>query len=184
MGRRSNVSLLPEPIREVAERLLREGRTVDEITDTLKTLGAEVSRSGVGRWKVGAEKALKRFRDVQALGATWAKSLKDDPEGKVGRLLIEIGKANVLDNMLQAADGEDGQPAPMETKDLFFLSMAAKNFESAGKINADREFKIRAEVAREIKEKAGNAVEQLGKSQGLSKDVVAQLRAAVIGVSS
>lgn len=182
MGRRSNVSKLPEAIREVAERLLREGRTVDEITDALTAMGAEVSRSGVGRWKLGAEKALKRFRDVQALGATWAKSLKDDPEGKVGRLLIEIGKANVLDNMLHQADGEDGQP--METKDLFFLSMAAKNFESAGKINADREFKIRAEVAREIKEKASTAVEQLGRSQGLSKDVVAQLRAAVIGVAS
>ena len=182
MGRRSNVSKLPEAIREVAERLLREGRTVDEITDALTGLGADVSRSGVGRWKLGAEKALRRFRDVQALGATWAKSLKDDPEGKVGRLLIEIGKANVLDTMLQQAEGEEAQP--METKDLFFLSMAAKNFESTGKINADRELKIRAEVAREVKEKAGSAVEQLGKSQGLSKDVVAQLRAAVIGVAS
>ena len=41
---------LPEKVREEIGRLREKGRTLDEILAYLKTLGAEVSRSALGRY--------------------------------------------------------------------------------------------------------------------------------------
>lgn len=183
MAPRSNVDRLPAPIREAAYGLLRDGRTVDEITDHLQRLGAEVSRSGVGRWKKSAEKSLRSLKRAEAFGAQWAKDIKADPEGKVGRLLIELGKTAAMDVMLDRVDdGEDGNEAqPMAMKDLFFLSTAVKNFESASNMNISRELKIRKEVL----EKAAAAVEKVAKQAGgMNADTIAKLRAAVIGTAA
>lgn len=180
MAPRPKVETLPKEIRDAAHALLREGKTVDEITAHLLGLGADISRSSVGRWKKSAEKSMQSLKRAEAFGAQWAKDLKSDPEGKVGRLLIELGKTAALDVMLDRVDdGEDGSEAkPMPTKDLFFLSTAVKNFESASNMNVAREIKIRSEVL----QKAASAVEQVAKAGGMTADTVAKLRAAVLGL--
>lgn len=179
MAPRPKVDTLPKEIRDAAYALLRDGKTVDEITAHLQEIGAEVSRSGVGRWKKSAEKSMQALKRAEAFGARWAKDLKEDPEGKVGRLLIELGKTAALDVMLDRVDdGEEGTEAkPMPTKELFFLSTAVKNFESASNMNVARELKIRKEVL----EKAAAAVEKVAKAGGMTADTVARLRAAVLG---
>lgn len=182
MAQRPKVDKLPSEIRDAAYELLRAGNTVDEITAHLQGLGADVSRSGVGRWKKGAEKSMRSLKRAEAFGAQWAKDLKEDPEGKTGRLLIELGKTAALDVMLDKVDdGEDGSEAkPMGTKDLFLLSTAVKNFESASNMNVARELKIRKEVV----EKAAKAVESVAKAGGMNADTIAKLRAAVIGTAA
>lgn len=182
MAQRPKVDKLPPEIRDAAYELLRGGKTVDEITAHLLSLGADISRSGVGRWKKGAEKSMAALKRASALGEGWAKSLSEDPEGKVGRLLIELGKTAVLDNFLaQSDDGEDGsETQPIGTKDLYFLSTAVKNFESAGNLNISRELKIRKEVT----DKAVKAVEAVAQEGGMTADTIAKLRAAVIGAAS
>lgn len=180
MAPRPKVDQLPEEIREAAYGLLRDGKTVDEITAHLKGLGADISRSGVGRWKKGAEAGMQALKRAQALGAGWAKNLKDDPEGKLSRLLIELGKTAVLDNILAAqAEGDDGAEAPpISGLELHRLASATKNFEAAGAINMDRELRIRTEVLA----KAADAVETVAKQAGgMTADTVAKLRAAVLG---
>jgi hypothetical protein len=182
VAQRPKVDKLPAEIRDAAYGLLRAGKTVDEILAHLQGLGADVSRSGVGRWKKTAEKSMQALKRAQALGEGWAKSLTEDPEGKVGRLLIELGKTAVLDNMLaQSDDGEDGaETRPIDTKDLYFLSAAVKNYESAGNLNIAREIKIRKEAV----EKAAKAVESVAKAGGMTADTIAKLRAAVIGTAA
>ena len=179
MAPRSNIEKLPAAILDVARALLRDGKTVDEITAHLQTLGADVSRSGVGRWKKSAAKQMKALQRAQAFGAEWAKSLKEDPEGKVGRLLIELGKTSALDYLLDRADdGEDGSEAqPLDVKSLFFLSSAVKNFESAGSLNVARELKIR----KEVREKAAKAVEQVARDGGMTAETIRKFRDAVLG---
>lgn len=181
MAQRPKVDKLPAEIRDAAYALLRAGRTVDDITEHLQSLGADVSRSGVGRWKKGAEKSMQALKRAQALGEGWAKSLSEDPEGKVGRLLIELGKTAVLDNMLAKSDSEDddGETKPLDTKDLFFLSSAVKNFESAGNMNIARELRIRKEAVA----KAADAVAEVAKAAGMTKDGVAALRKAAMSTT-
>lgn len=182
MAPRPNVDKLPTEIRDAAYELMRGGKTVDEITAHLKGMGAAVSRSGVGRWKKNAEKSMKAYRRASALGDGFAKSLKEDPEGKIGRLLIELGKTAVLDSLLAKSDDGDGdeEAPPVDTKELYFLSMAVKNFESAGNLNTARELKIREEVIA----KAVKAVEKVATAGGMTADTVAKLRAAVIGTAA
>lgn len=186
MSPRSNVEKLPDEIRDAAYELLRGGRTVDEITAHLRGLGADVSRSGVGRWKKSAEKSMKALQRATALGEGWAKSLKDDPEGKVGRLLVELGKTAALDVLLaqqgegHSDDEESDETRPLDVKSLFFLSSAVKNFESAGNMNVARELKIREEVLA----KAAKEVDKVGKQRGLSAEVVAEVKAKILGVAT
>ena len=181
MAPRPAVDKLPPEIRDAAYELMRGGKTIDEITLHLKALGAEVSRSGVGRWKKSAEKSMASLKRAEALGTGWAKNLKEDPEGKVGRLLIELGKTAALDVMLDRVDdGEDGEAKPMATKDLFLLSTAVKNFESASNMNVARELKIRAEVIA----KAAAAVEKVAKAGGMTAATIKTLRDAVIGTAA
>jgi hypothetical protein len=179
----NKIDQLPPEILDVARGLLRDGRTVDEITSKLQELGAEVSRSGVGRWKKSAAKSMRSLQRAQAFGSEWAKSLKEDPEGKVGRLLVEMGKTAVLDTLLAAQEGEeDGEETqPLDVKSLFFLSSAVKNFESAGNMNVARELKIRDEVIAKERAAAVKAVEQVATEGGMSGDTLAKLRAAIIG---
>ncbi len=178
----SKVEKLPPEILEAARELLRTGKTVDEITTHLRSLGAEVSRSSVGRWKKSASKSMKALQRAQAFGAEWAKSLKEDPEGQVGRLLIELGKTSALDYLLDRADdGEEGSEAqPLDVKSLFFLSSAVKNFESAGSLNTARELRIRKEFA----EKAADAVEKVATEGGMSADFIKKLRDGVLKQAS
>ena len=186
MAPRPNVDKLPTEIRDAAYELMRGGKTVDEITAHLKGMGAAVSRSGVGRWKKSAEKSMKALKRASALGAGFAKSLEEDPKGKIGRLLVELGQTAVLDNLLARSDGGEGdgdgdeEAPPVDTKELYFLSMAVKNFESAGTLNTARELKIRQEVIA----KAVKAIEKVATAGGMTADTISKLRAAVIGTAA
>jgi hypothetical protein len=176
----NKVNELPPEILAEAQKLLREGRTIDEITSKLQELGVNVSRSGVGRWKKSAAKSMRSMQRAQAFGAEWAKSLKEDPEGKVGRLLIEMGKTAVLDKLINAQDdGKDGgETDPLDAKSLFMLASAVKNFESAGNMNIAREIKIKETIYKEAAEAAVGVVKQ----QGLTPEAVEEIRAKILGI--
>lgn len=181
MAPRNTVDLLPQPIRDAAYEQLRGGKTIDEIVAHLQAMGAAVSRSGVGRWKKSAEKSMKALQRATALGEGWAKSLKDDPEGKVGRLLVELGKTAALDALLDRQDdGEGGEEVqPLDVKSLFFLSSAIKNFESASNMNVKREL----EITKQVLDKATKAVDQVAKAKGLTADTVAEIRSKILGIA-
>ena len=47
----STMRRLPRQVLDAVNRLLEEGRTIDEVTAFLQEMGAEVSRSSVGRYR-------------------------------------------------------------------------------------------------------------------------------------
>ena len=67
MGRKSNVGRLPEKVREEIGRLREKGRTLDKIIAHLKTLGAPVSRSALGRYTKDVDVIGKRIQESRAL---------------------------------------------------------------------------------------------------------------------
>ena len=67
MPRTSKVRRLPPELREQLHAMLDAGHTLEEITAHLKALGADVSRSGLGRYKQQVDKV----RLVCASPAPW-----------------------------------------------------------------------------------------------------------------
>lgn len=181
MAPRNKVDQLPAEIRDQAFELLRQGRTVDEITGHLQSLGAEVSRSGVHRWTVKEQEGMEALKRATALGKAWASDLKRDPEGKLGRLLIELAQTNILDNMLAPKEeGDAGAPQPMDPLQLYRLSTAIAKLEAAGTVSLDRELRIRKEVLA----KAADVVDGVAKTRGLSPEAVAEIRQKILGVAA
>jgi hypothetical protein len=182
MAPRNNVEKLPDEIRDAAYALLQKGRTIDEITAHLQALGADVSRAGVGRWKQNAEKGMQALKRAQALGASWAKNLADDPKGDVSRLLVQLGETAVLDNILAAqTEGDDGEEAePIGSLELHRLATATQKFAAAGAINMERELRIK----RDVLAKAAAEVDQVAKKRGLTPEAVAEIRQKILGVAA
>ena len=67
MPRTSKVRRLPLELREQLHAMLDAGHTLEEITAHLKALGADVSRSGLGRYKQQVDKVAARLRESRAM---------------------------------------------------------------------------------------------------------------------
>ena len=68
---------LPEKVREEIGRLREKGRTLDEILAHLKTLGAQVSRSSLGRYTKDVDVIGKRIQEIRALVEVLAEVLAE-----------------------------------------------------------------------------------------------------------
>ena len=176
MGRRSSIRKLRADVREVVDRLIRDGHTIDEITAHLRSLGAGISRSAVGRYKQKMEEQLARFRQAQEVAGVWVKDLGAEPEGKVGRLLAQMLQTLAFQVMADMGDGETSA----EPMDVMLLAKAIKDLETAAKQSAEREFKIRERTQKE----AAEAVEEIAAQAGLSADTVEKFRSAILGVEA
>lgn len=177
MAKRSSITTLDPAIREVVDKLIREGRaSIDEIVAHLRLLGAEVSRSAVGRYRQRAEVQMQRFREAQEISKVWIGRLQDDPQGDVGRLLSEMLKTVAFEVVGDL--GEDSQQA--SPKDVMLLSSALKNIGQFEKQNLERELRVRKEVAAEAAEKVGS----VGKRLNVSPEALATIRREVYGLAS
>lgn len=172
MGRKSAIKQLDPAIREAADSAIREGRaTIEEITALINSLGGQVSKSAVGRYKQQAEAQMARYREAQEVAKVWIGKLQADPEGDVGRLLAEMLRTTAFQTL---GDIEAGSP-----QDVMFLAKALKDLASADKLTADRILLVRREAAKEAAEK----VSSVGKAKGLSAETVAELRKEILGVA-
>ena len=63
MGRVSKVRRLPPELREQLHMMLDAGHSLEAIVQHLKSLGADVSRSGLGRYKQQVDKVAQRLRE-------------------------------------------------------------------------------------------------------------------------
>jgi len=176
MGRKSTVAALPRELVEACNRLIRDGRTIDEILAALGELGASVSRSAVGRYVKDARQTLEKYRQAQEASKVWLDRLEAEPDGDVGRLLPEMLRAlayKTLDSM-----GESEQPA--KPSDLMLLSKALRDVAGTSKTQIEVEKQLRSMRA-ELKA-AARDVETQARQAGLSSDTVEQIKQRILGV--
>ena len=179
MPRQSTVRQLPHDIRDTIGRLLDEGRTLDEIRAALAALGAEVSRSALGRYKQHMDKVAERIRRSRDMAETLVRATKDAPESKTARLNIELLHAAVLD---LTGGEEGGQPVVLDPQQAMYLAKALDHLGKASKADQELRVKIREEARREALEQAATAVEKAAKQQGLTAEQAAFWREQVLGV--
>ncbi len=158
MPRKSTVKRLPPDIRDAVHRLLDSGRTLDEIRAHLEGLGADVSRSALGRYAQKYEEVAARLREAREVTTAFAKQLEDLPSD-MGRVLTELLQSIIFKLLLKQHEGED---PTVSAEEVMFFARSFKDVSSAMKSSADMEMKIRDrakhEAEEEIKRKLGDAV--------------------------
>lgn len=176
MGNKSKVRRLPQPIRNELDRLLTEGQLgIREITEHLRGLGADVSKSAVGRYSQSFEQVAKDIRDSRLMAEALAEQLSDPDGPNVTRLAVAS-----LEGLLMRAQRQLVAPdGSVDVKTLGSLAESLRNIQSAYKTNVDAETKIRAQVAKE----AATVVEKVAGERGLTKETVEDIKQAVLGVA-
>lgn len=130
MGRRSSVTKLGEPIQAEVARLVRAGWTIDDIKSQLAQLGADVSRSAMGRHVKRARESLATYTQAQEVSRVWLDRLDSEPNGDVARLLPEMLRALAFTTIENLADGD---AADVKPADVMVLAKAVKDLSGATK---------------------------------------------------
>ena len=103
--RRNKIHRLPPELRDAINERFDLGYTVQEITDWLKELGAEVSKSGVGRYRREWVQVEADIREARMFADATIRSLRNMPEDKMSSLItqqLEQGLIAVLSSMRSA----------------------------------------------------------------------------------
>jgi hypothetical protein len=161
MPRKSTVRRLPPELREQIGALIDQGRTLDEITAHLAQLGAEVSRSALGRYKQHLDKVGEKLRRSREVAEALIAKLGSAPESKALRLNVELMHGALMDLALKAnEDGEGGETegVTLEPMGAMLLSKALDHLSRASKADAELIGKIREQAAKEAQAKLDKAV--------------------------
>lgn len=180
MPRKSTVKRLPPDIRDAVHRLLDSGRTLDEIRAHLEGLGADVSRSALGRYAQKYEEVAAKLRESREVSAAFARELGDIPDGDMGRTLVELLHGLVFRVLMQRTEEKDEKP--LKPMDLMLLAKAIKESVGSTKISAELEIKIRDRAAAEAKQAAARAVDHVARERGLTRDTVEAIKSQILGI--
>lgn len=183
MAARSSVARLPQELVELCNRLMREGKTIHEITDKLNELDAEVSKSAVGRYVKNAREQMQRYRDAQQIAGQWVEQLGENGRGDVATLCQQMLTGIAFQTLDQVATaqlqetGEDGKPAkPLKAMDLMLLAKALESIESSSKRSMERREKIERAAMERAAKKAGEVGQRVGLSQSTIDEIQKELR--------
>ncbi|URX63265.1 DUF3486 family protein [Luteibacter anthropi] len=183
MGRRSTIDQLPQDLADLCHRLIRDGRTIHEITDALNQLDADVSKSAVGRYVKGAREQMEHYREAQLVAGQWVTQLNENPGGDVSALLAEMLKTVAFRTIadIGTADGpvgKDGKPQPPKPMDIMLLAKAIRDMEASTKASIER----REQIERKALQRQAEKAEKVAQKQGMSPEAWAQIRAEFLGV--
>ena len=156
MAGRSSIERLPPGILADVHEAIREGATIDGITERIRALGGSCSRSAVCRYVRRARAVLQRRREVEGLADLWLGTPGDRAEGDTGRRALEALRALAMRSA---------------------LALAMQRIEGAGRSGADRE----GVSARNPERKGFGRFAAANRSGGISPETVAHIRAAVEG---
>lgn len=179
MSRKSSIERLPKPIRDRVAALLRDNRmTLDEIVDELRTqFGAAPSRSALGRYKQTFEDAVAKQREMESISDLWIQQVKDAPQGKMGRMVLELLRTVAMQSALNAQSKDHIDP-----KELAHIARAFNLIESAGKREAENRALLREEIRQELLKEQGDKLDGMAAAGKFSPEVLARIRQEIYGL--
>lgn len=83
MARKSTVAMQDDAILQEVHALIRRGRTINEITEALKALGADVSRSATARYVKSERESMRQMVKAQTMARAWVEEFGKEPDGDV-----------------------------------------------------------------------------------------------------
>jgi len=167
MGRKSSVSRLEPAARKHLEKLLREDRlTLNELLAEMreKFPDADVSRSGIHRYKASFGELVGRMREIQTAAGAMVDELGDGFGDKAGALLAQAVTTLATDAALNA------QVSGASVKEVTQLARAAKDALHTRTLSAkEREAAAVAACRKLLAEQQANP-EKIAKAQGLGPE--------------
>lgn len=177
MPRQSTVKRLPFKVQKRIERLLEEGRTLDEIIEHLSRMGVEdvPSRSALGRYRISVEELAAESRQLRETARVVASEVGDQSATALERANIELLHQSLM--KLRFSQDE------FSTQEVMQMAKAVHSLSSASKINLERIKKEREEAVEAFKAEASEKLDQVKASaKGLDDDVIDRIRRDVLGV--
>lgn len=175
-SRPSSITQLDPSIKEAVDTAIREGRlTIDQIVKLIAENGGDASRSAVGRYVKNNKERMEEYRQAAQTAAVWVEKIGKEPEGDVGRLVLEMLRMVAF----RSISGID-EAAP---EDLMFLAKAMKDIAGADKLVVDREINVRKLIAAKAEKVAGEIATE-AKKIGASDETIKKWRDKVLGVTA
>lgn len=179
MPPKSSVKRLEPAIRAEVDRLLADGRyTLDDVVAHLQKLGADVSRSALGRYSKEFEAVAAKMREAREMTAALSQSLEDLQDKDMGRFLTEMLHTIVYRGIAARLDAGEA----VDSKDVMLLAKTLKDLAGTKTLSAELEMKIRDRVAAETAKAAAGEAEAVGRERGLSAETVEAIKARILGI--
>jgi DNA-binding transcriptional MerR regulator len=185
MPRQSTVRRLPPELREQIGALLDQGRTLDEIKSALDGLGADVSRSALGRYKQRLDKVGEKLRRSREVAEALIAKLGSAPESKSLRLNVELMQGVLTDLAVNASEeGEagEGKAVTLDPQDAMWLSKALDHLARASKADAELTGKIREQAEAAARKAAAETAVTAARKGGLSAESADAIRREILGL--
>lgn len=180
MGRKSTIKRLEPEARKYLEKLLREDRhTLDELLAAMREQfpAAEVSRSAIHRHRVGFEEFMKGMREQQAMASVVGAELGENPDDKLGALLVQTITTLTNQVAMQTAGGED-----VDVETVRKLARAAKDVLAARRVDRQERLAIRQDARNELLAEQEERFKALGQSGDVDQDTLAKVIKAAYGL--
>ncbi len=183
MGRKSSIKRLPPAVLQAVKDAIQNEATIDEVVAKIRELGAQASRSAVGRYKKEIDRVSEGVHQSQAIAEALVKELGPNAaEGTTGRALVQVLQSIVFKCLVPLVEKQDPD---VVAKDLHYLARTLKDIASASKIDLDREVKIREQVKAELADKAKAAAADAKKAMskaGLSEQTIRTVEEQILGI--
>lgn len=174
----SSIDRLPETVREAIAGLRRQGRTIDEILDHLRSLDVEVSRSALGRHVKSLAEIGESLRRSETMAKFIVEKFGEETDDRVGRANMRILQGALLEILTEERIGEDGEPVTLSAEEAKSISLSLQRLVAAQRMDAERQLRMEAEFAR----RAAAKVDKLGKQLGWTADTATRVREQILGV--
>jgi hypothetical protein len=163
MGRRiGSVDRTPEDMRKVIDGVLRTNRmTVDELRQHLASLYPEAevpSRSALYRYKGSFAELTGRMREMQVCAEAFVSDLGENPDDKVGALMVQSLTALTAHLSIKANDPESETTVEEARK----LARAARDLISARTMALKEREHIERKAREKLLEEQQEALKQMG----------------------
>lgn len=176
MPPRSTVKSLPPEIKAALDRLLAlDNMTIDQLVEHLGQLGADLSRSAVGRYTQNYKQVAAKIKQFKEMATAFANELGTEVESDAHQVIVQM-----LHTMLMRtgmAELENDEPT-ITPKELMLLSASIKNLMGSVKDRQVIQEKERV-IARQA---AAKDAASTMKEAGLSPEQIQFWREEFLGV--
>jgi hypothetical protein len=182
MPRPSSIKRLPREVQDRIAQLRQDGRTIDEIMQKLAELGADVSRSALGRYLQKAEQVSVHLERSRQIAELLVRRLGSEPSNKVAQMNLEM-MHSVISRIIMQSTNEEDQDG-MDAKEAMLISVALEKIAKAARFDQDRELLLRKQIEAETRAKTEEALKEVSKNAGISSDLVETIKAKIFGVET
>lgn len=177
MPPKSKISKFPDEIKGLVKKLLKDGASIEKITNKLNELDYDVSRSSVGRYTKNLNEVIERYQEIHHFAEALGSSAEDKSHGEIARMNSQLLQGSLFKVMM----GDGTKDVTLDAMEVMRLATALEKLSKAAKLDTDRELQIREEVERQTKLEAFKAVDKVAKSQGITKETVSKIKAEILG---